>query len=110
MMELDHMPRMTQGDNGGSRPVPDPTLLTTQQLIREQAGLKELVLSIVEGKFEVIGTHLTSVDHRLEQLHTEQGGFQKIIDSSVGQLQNLVSEKFNGAIEVVNEKITSLAN
>jgi hypothetical protein len=95
---------------GGWTPRPDPTLLTTQQLIREQAGLKELVLSIVDGKFQVIDTRLAGMDKAMGLVQVQQNGWQDVINASVANLRVLHDEKFNGAIEVVNEKITSLAN
>ena len=95
---------------GGSLRQPDPTALTTAQLIREQASLKELVLSIVEGKFEVINARLGGVDNGIQTLHVQQNERQSAINNSVAQLRELHDEKFGGAIEVVNEKITSLAN
>ena len=95
---------------GGSLRHPDPTALTTAQLIREQASLKELVLSIVEGKFEVINARLGGVDNSIQTLRAQQGERQEAINNSVDQLRALHNEKFNGAIEVVSEKITSLAN
>jgi hypothetical protein len=50
------------GINGGSRPVPDPTLLTTEQLLREINNLA----SIMNSKMEVI--------------ETRQKGFEKVSD------------------------------
>jgi hypothetical protein len=39
---------LDDGRNSGSRPVPDPTVLTTQQLLRELEGLKEFVFTRLE--------------------------------------------------------------
>ena len=95
--------KMNNDENHNSRPIPDPTYLTTQQLIREQAGLKELVLSVVEGNFKVIDTRLTGTDRALELLATQQGERQSNIDSSVAQLRALHDEKFTSLQTISTE-------
>ncbi len=61
-------------DTRGSRPVPDPTVLTTDQLRREITGLRELietritaVLQLHEEKFNSIDTRFAERDKRVEQ-------------------------------------------
>ena len=93
-----------RNSSGGWTPRPDPTLLTTQQLIREQAGLKELVLSIVEGNFKVIDTRLIGMDRALQLLHEQQEGRQQVIDVSIGQLRALHSEKFDSIAMNLDER------
>jgi hypothetical protein len=45
---------MTRDSTGGSRPVPDPTVLTTQQLLREVLSLKELFNTRLEAMDKAI--------------------------------------------------------
>jgi len=107
---------VTKVDNGstgrpsGNVPVPDPTILTTQQLQREIASSREIVETIGSGGRSVIVARLDAMDKAITLL---QGSTDKIpaqVGEAVNRLQELHEAKFNGAIEVVNEKITSLAN
>lgn len=52
-----------------TRPRPDPTLLTTQQLDREIAHLKELMIRDQEAQQEALEVALTQMDRRLEELN-----------------------------------------
>jgi hypothetical protein len=73
----------------------DPTLLTTQQLIREQTGLKELVLSVVEGKFNVIDTRLIEMNRAIELVHGRTGEHSDFVREQVGHLKELHNAKFD---------------
>ena len=73
---------------GDSRPVPDPTLLTTQQLLREIGTVREL-----------FDARLAAVDRSISVL---QSGIDRVVSqvsSEVGQLRDLHSERFK-SIEV----------
>jgi DNA-directed RNA polymerase len=62
-------------DNGGSRPVPDPTTLTTEALMREVAALKELITvqidaqaALTDERFDRISTCIANIEQqRIEQ-------------------------------------------
>jgi septal ring factor EnvC (AmiA/AmiB activator) len=62
-------------DNGGSRPVPDPTVLTTEALMREISALKELIVvridaqaALTDERFDRISTCIETIEkQRLEQ-------------------------------------------
>ena len=69
----------------GSRPIPDPTLLTTQQLLRELAGLRELLETRING----MATEINLI--REEQLKVNAA-----IDLRVDHLKRLVYERFDG--------------
>src|ERR1700722_3754137 len=90
-------------DNGGSRPDPDPTLLSTQQTIREQDALKELVLSIVDGKFSVIDTRLSGMDTAIKLVREDSAKFPEFARDQVNQLRELHGEKFNSINTQFNE-------
>ncbi len=61
-------------DARGSRPVPDPTVLTTDQLRREIGGLRELIETMIvavrqlhEEKFDSIDIRFMERDKRVDQ-------------------------------------------
>ncbi len=70
---------------GDSRPVPDPTLLTTQQLLREMCNLKE-----------VIFTRLDAMDKAMVVFNANITRVPTDVDKQVGQLKELHQEKFTG--------------
>jgi len=55
-----------------SRPVPDPTILTTEQLLREVAALRELVQSDIEGLEAIVAEKFRSVDQQLELVERQR--------------------------------------
>jgi hypothetical protein len=69
--------------NGGNRPVPDPTVLTTQQTLREVSMLRD-----------VLETRLTGMDKAIQLLQGATDKFPALIESSVYRLQALHDEKF----------------
>jgi len=66
------------------RPVPDPTLLTTQQLLRENLWLRE-----------VLETRLNGMDKAIELLQSTADKFPARIDEKIASLQQVHEEKFN---------------
>jgi multidrug efflux pump subunit AcrA (membrane-fusion protein) len=56
-------------ENQDWRPIPDPTLLTTAQLDREIAHLKELMIKDQENQQEALEVALTQMNRRLEDLN-----------------------------------------
>jgi hypothetical protein len=77
----------------GSRPIPDPTLLTTQQTLREIEGLKELIF-----------TRLGGVDKSLELLEYKINEGPHVASKLVESLRALIDQKF----EVTLEKFRSI--
>lgn len=53
---------MERQENGGSRPVPDPTILTTQQLNREIAAMRDYI----DGQISVGRERLDAIDKATE--------------------------------------------
>jgi hypothetical protein len=68
---------------GDSRPIPDPTALTTSQLLREIAALRDVVGARMDGVVKDVG--------RLEQEIRERPA---AIENHVGHLRELNEEKF----------------
>jgi galactokinase len=79
----------------GSRPVPDPTVLTTQALHREVIGLKEL-----------FNTRLNAMDEalRLLQSNADKSPSIAVVDSDVRHLKELTDERFKGVDQRFEEK------
>ncbi len=77
-----------------SKPIPDPTVLTTQQLQREIATSRELVESKISGFKDTIETRLAAMDKAITLLQTQTDRLPALILDAVKQLQNLHEEKF----------------
>jgi len=75
----------------GSTPVPDPTILTTQQLYREIAASRE----IIEANIGKIETRLTAMDTATELNKRATDQIPRLIDDKVCQLRKLCDEKFD---------------
>jgi hypothetical protein len=102
----------------GSRPVPDPTLLTTQQLVGAIASLKELFITshnslaeaskdAVKASADVIGTRLDGMDKAIELLQKSSDKIPEFVRDQVGQLRDLHGEKILGTSDTVKEKIAT---
>ena len=61
---------MTRDVGGGSRPVPDPTVLTTEQLNRAIESLRELLESKINTLFEVADVRHSSRDQMFQLMLT----------------------------------------
>ena len=76
---------MAVGAQQGSTPVPDPTTLTTEQLRRELASLRETLEARMSGADRVVNMLKEGLDER-----------QEYIDAAVHHLRELHEEKFRG--------------
>ena len=77
---------------------PDPTLLTTQQLLRELSSLREI--------FE---TRLSGMDRAAEVLSETVNRTPTAIQSAVGSLREVYDERFISIERVSNERLKSIA-
>jgi len=84
--------------SGGLVPVPDPTLLTTQNLLREISALKEL-----------FSTELKSLDQRISEVSTYSRARNDDIRSASVTLQALLEEKSDKLSAVCVEKFAGVA-
>lgn len=64
-------------DDNNTRPNPDPTVLTTAQLDREIAHLKELMTKDQEAQQEALEVALTQMDRRLGELNELRKAVEK---------------------------------
>lgn len=78
-----------------SRPDPDPTLRTTEQLLREISLVREIFASELKGLKTVIETRLDGMDKAIELLQVRSDKIPMHIAGEVGQLQKLHDEKFH---------------
>ena len=77
------------------RTIPDPSILTTQQLLREITMLREL-----------IETRLDGMDKAIELLQTSTDRFPTIVNDEIKQLQELHEEKFHSIATQFSERDT----
>jgi type VI protein secretion system component VasK len=84
-------------DERGSRPVPDPTVLTTQQLYREIEAAREMTETLIDGLREILDEKFSSVDRQLqlvEQQRVEQKSDTKAaVDAALTAQKEAVKEQ-----------------
>ena len=98
-----------QHTNGGSRPIPDPTVLTTEQIAREVQGLKELLFTLIHGIDDKISTRLDGMDRALELIQAKADKVPSEVDLKTGGLKDLLFEKFDGVQTQFSERDTRTA-
>lgn len=94
---VERMEQMNNGGGGGDiRPRPDPTLLTTQQLIREIGALRETLETRMDAINTKIETRLDGMDKAIELLQSTHDKLPAKIDEKVRHLESLHDERFIG--------------
>ena len=86
---------MTAEPGGDWVPRPDPTLLTTQQLLRELAALREL-----------IETRLDGMDRATELLSATVNRTPTVIQTEISHVRELLDQKFTGVEQRFAERDT----
>jgi len=79
----------------GSTPVPDPTLLTTEAILREIRGLREILEMRIDGQQKVFEARLSGMDKAIELLQSIADRLPVSVDSKVMNLRLLHEEKFS---------------
>jgi uncharacterized membrane protein YfhO len=97
-------PTMHPDSQAGLRPVPDPTLLTTQQLYREISIVRESVDESVASVKSVLETRLSAMDHANDLLQASTDKIPSQIDERIGQLREVTSEKFKSIATQFTER------
>lgn len=77
------------------RPDPDPTVLTTQQLLREIATSRETTEAILNGVRAVVDTRLDAMDKAIVLVREMSDKLPNTIELSVRQLKEIHEEKFD---------------
>ena len=83
---------MTEG-GGDWRPVPDPTLLTTQQLLRELAALRELLEARLNG-----------MDRATELLSATVNRTPTVIQTEISHVREVEQERFASIAQQFHER------
>src|ERR1044071_7880502 len=79
------------------RPIPDPTILTTQQLQREISALKEIIF-----------TRLDANDKAVQLLHEDVTRVPTDTDKAIAHLKELHNERFEGIEKQFSERDTRM--
>jgi predicted ribonuclease toxin of YeeF-YezG toxin-antitoxin module len=61
---------MPDETNGGSRPIPDPTVLTTEQLLREIASLEKLQGARLDAVEKVVNERIAGMKDAVDKAET----------------------------------------
>lgn len=85
-------------------PQPDPTSLTTAQLVREIAALREILDSKIEGKSEIVGARFDGMDRAIKLLQVIFDRVPSDIDKAVATLERLHEEKFRSIATQFSER------
>lgn len=89
-------PHWGTGPSGDWRPIPDPTKLTTEQLRREVATLREILETRLDGMdraTELASAHVTGVRKEIEQI---RGRLREETATQVEQLRELLETRLDG--------------
>ena len=78
-----------------STPNPDPTVLTTEQMLREVSNVKDLLEAAIGGEIKGINTRLEAMDKAIILLQTTMDTFPTARKDIVAHLQELHTERFN---------------
>jgi hypothetical protein len=105
------MPEEEQNQRSGRAlqglvPVPDPTILTTQQLLRELAALEDKTTARLEGVRNALDARLAAMDRAQELFNTDLKRVPSDTDKQVTHLSTLVHEKFQS----VQVQLTAFAD
>lgn len=73
-----------------SRPIPDPTVLTTEQLLREIGNVRE----VTKGELDVLRERLRGIDTATELLGESMNRVPSEVDKQISHLRELDEEKF----------------
>lgn len=94
------------------RPVPDPTILTTEQLLREVDRVKELMLSEIRGIERETGQRLHAIDERfdlVERQRVEQKADTKdAVDAAFSASKEAVREQTTASDRAIAKSETSM--
>lgn len=85
-------------DDRGSTPVPDPTVLTTEQLHREVATVRELVLSEIAHVKELTAVKFSEIEKRTVEQKTDTNAANQVALQAAKELVALQTQASDRAI------------
>lgn len=89
-------------------PRPDPTRLTTEQLNRTEAALREFIVQTQRSLREIIETRLDGNDQAIELLQAAANTFPQRIDEKILALKSVHDERFAAVTASTTEKFASI--
>jgi hypothetical protein len=89
-------PLLTNTQDGGSRPIPDPTLLTTQAQERAISALRELLDARAKGLADENAWQTKEFDSSVARIVLRLDRIPEMIETRTIELQRLMEEKFKG--------------
>src|SRR5271163_46358 len=84
---------VSEMDRDDRRPVPDPTLLTTQQLLRELSTLRELIF-----------TRLDAMDRATSLLSETVNRTPTVVQTEISHVRELTGERFTAIDQQFRER------
>lgn len=100
---------MPEDDARNWTPRPDPTLLTTQQLLREITSLRELNEVQLGSLTEKFTTRLDGMDLATKLLSETVNRTPTQIQSEITHVRELIEEKFLSMTKVSDERLAGIA-
>jgi hypothetical protein len=82
--------------------VPDPSVLTSQQMFRESSALRELVFREILGLEKTLATRMDAIEKASALVHEDVTRWPTALDKGLGHLKELHQEKFNSLREIVH--------
>ncbi len=101
---------MIRDPQGGSRPVPDPTVLTTAALEREIANVKEIVVRELSALKDTITTRFAGMDEAIVLLREHQEKVPSETDKAILHLRELMEEMFKSVDKQFLQRDTAVAS
>jgi len=96
------MVAVDEGSSRGVVPQPDPTLLTTEQLLREVSSLR----TYVDGQVKILEERLSGIDTATILRRETSDMIERGIGEKIGHLRELVEEKFESIAIQFKERDT----
>ena len=111
----DTSPQRRVGDGESNIPIPDPSVLTTAALVRENTHLRELLeVKLVAGEQaaafhrEVIETRLGGMDKGVRLLQDTADKFPSWVDEKITALKDIHEQRFVAIADTASEKFLSI--
>jgi hypothetical protein len=102
----------TNGHRGDFRPVPDPTVLTTEASVRQEAMIRNLIAAEIEHQRELFDEKMDGISNqfaaRVLANHEKMDGIANQYNAKLEGIVNQYGEKLDGIINLYGEKIEKI--